>query len=184
MSHWPEQNDNQLIKAIQEGSHPAFAELVERHNQRYYHLAYRFLQNASDAEEIVQEAFLKFWQQPDRFDVTQKAQFTTWFYRVVMNLCLDLKKSKGYGQQNLAHEEPTYTERPEEQLIQTEQLQQLEQAIQGLPERQQAAVNLCCQYELSNKEAAEIMEVTVKALESLLMRAKQTLKNKLYRGHS
>ena len=80
--------------AFKTGSHDAFAVLVQRHTERFYRLAYRYVQNREEAEDIVQDAFLKLWEDPGRWQPERNSKFTTWFYRIVVNLCLDWQKKK------------------------------------------------------------------------------------------
>ena len=93
-SGWPEKDDHELLALIQDGSHDAFAVLVQRHTERFYRLAYRYVQNRETAEDIVQDAFLKLWEDPGRWQPERNSKFTTWFYRIVVNLCLDWQKKK------------------------------------------------------------------------------------------
>jgi len=175
-------NDESLMERVQEGDHQAFSALVRRHTQRFYHVAYRMCGQCDEAEDIVQDAFLKLWHKPRSWDAARGAKFTTWFYRVVTNLALDYtRKKKPQAASDMlerfADESPGQLktmQAQEEQII-------LEQAIQNLPDRQKTALNLCFYEELSNKEAAGIMGVGVKALESLLMRAKAGLRDELTR---
>jgi RNA polymerase sigma-70 factor (ECF subfamily) len=174
-------DDESLICRIQEGSHEAFAALVDRHSNRFYRIAYRLVSSRDDAEDIVQEAFLKLWDRPNLWDPGKRAKFTTWFYRVVINLCLDLRKKKKLI--NLPEDIAFADENPgPDVLFDVHQKQAvLERFIHELPERQQLAVNLCFYEGLSNNEAAQIMGVKVKALQSLVMRAKTTLRSNVKR---
>ena len=174
-------DDESLICRIQEGSHEAFAALVDRHSNRFYRIAYRLVSSRDDAEDIVQEAFLKLWDRPNLWDPGKRTKFTTWFYRVVVNLCLDLRKKKKLI--NLPEDIAFADENPgPDVLFDMHQKQAvLERFIHELPERQQLAVNLCFYEGLSNKEAAQIMGVKVKALQSLVMRAKTTLRSNVKR---
>lgn len=177
---WHNLDDAALLKSIGQGSHHAFAALVQRHNERFYRLAYRYMANREMAEDIVQDAFLKLWETPDKWSADKGAQFTTWFYRIVVNLCLDHKKKK----RELLDEDATFKavdngDTPDSQAMRREEQSLLEQAIQSLPITQQSALNLCVYEELSNQEAAEIMGTSLKAVQSLIMRAKTTLKQQL-----
>jgi RNA polymerase sigma-70 factor (ECF subfamily) len=174
-------DDESLISQIQEGSHEAFATLVNRHSNRFYRIAYRFVSGKDDAEDIVQDAFLKLWNRPNLWDPGKGTKFTTWFYRVVINLCLDHRKKKKLV--NLSEGIEFADEKPgADILLDVHQKQALlERLICELPERQQLAINLCFYEGLSNNEAAQIIGVRVKALQSLIMRAKTTLKYKVKR---
>lgn len=174
--------DEDLMVRIQKADHGAFSVLVKRHTKMFYAAAYRVYPHISDAEDVVQEAFLKLWKRPEIWKADRGAKFTTWFYRVVINMAIDnvRKKKNTKGSDVLDRVIDTSADQLE-QLEAGQQKQLLEIAIQALPERQKIALNLCFYEGLSNKEAAEIMEVKVKALESLLMRAKAGLKILLLR---
>ena len=176
---WPDKDDGELLALVQTGSHHAFGVLVRRHTERFYRLAYRYVRSRETAEDIVQDAFLKLWEEPGRWQPERSSKFTTWFYRVVVNLCLDWRKKK--RPQALPEEMPLPDERegPAEAAARAEERRLLEREIDLLPERQRAALNLCFDEGLSNQEAAEVMGVNLKALQSLVMRAKTTLKERL-----
>jgi len=172
------QSDEQLMLLIQAHDRHAFSVLVARHSQKFYSLAYRTLFNKADAEDIVQEAFLKVWQKPKLWSSKKQAKFTTWFYRIVLNACLDMNKKKVITAHALEQELEESSKA--EQDNGNSQLADLETALRGLPERQRTALNLCFYQGLSNQEAADIMGVRLKALQSLIMRAKANLKKTLF----
>ena len=176
---WSEKDDHALLAHIQDGSHDAFAVLVRRHTERFYRLAYRYVRNRETAEDIVQDAFLKLWEAPGRWQPERSSKFTTWFYRIVVNLCLDWQKKK----RPLALEDEVSEPEGESALdiaaIQRQEQKMLERELAALPERQRAALNLCFAEGLSNQEAAEVIGVRLKALQSLIMRAKATLKERM-----
>lgn len=174
-----EPDDRSLLRGIQEGGHESFALLVRRHAKRFYGVAYRIVQHRDDAEDLVQAAFLKLWERPDLWDPRKHTKFTTWFYTVVTNMCLDHAKRK--KPLSLPDEIEFVDGRPDQEdvLHHKEQRDRLDRAIRVLPERQQLALNLCFYEGLSNREAADIMGVNLKALQSLIMRAKTTLKERL-----
>jgi len=176
---WPDKDDHELLTLIRDGGSQAFAQLVERHTERFYRLAFRYLQSRAAAEDVVQDAFLKLWENPALWQPERNSKFTTWFYRVVVNLCLDRRKRKTAVA--LDEEIEFKDDRPaaDEMLIQAQEQKILEREIAALPERQRTALNLCFDEGLSNQEAAEIMGVNLKALQSLIMRAKTTLKERM-----
>lgn len=179
MADRSETNDYELLELIRDGSHEAFSVLVRRHTQRFYRLAFRFVQNKEAAEDIVQDAFVKLWEDPAKWRPGRNTKFTTWFYRIVVNLCFDWQRKKRPTE--LVDDAPLPDERPsaEEKLIRAEEQAMLENEIAALPERQRTALNLCFEEGLSNREAAGIMGVNLKALQSLIMRAKTTLKERM-----
>jgi RNA polymerase sigma-70 factor (ECF subfamily) len=176
---WPEKDDHELLALIQDGNGQAFATLVERHTERFYRLAYRYLQSKAAAEDVVQDAFLKLWENPAIWQPERNSKFTTWFYRVVVNLCLDLRKRK--GPMALDEEIQLIDDREpvDETMVKIQEQKALEREIAALPERQRMALNLCFDEGLSNQEAAAVMGMRLKALQSLVMRAKTTLKERM-----
>lgn len=174
--------DEALMACVKTGDHGAFSVLVQRHTQRFYACAYRLCQNPELSEDVVQEAFMKLWQRPQVWDETKGAKFTTWFYRVVSNAAIDaLRKVKPSQGSDVLEYMADHRADQHQDLESLQQQEQIERAIADLPERQKLALNLCFYEGLSNKEAAEIMDVGVKALESLLMRAKSGLRDVLLR---
>jgi RNA polymerase sigma-70 factor, ECF subfamily len=175
----PDLDDAVLIRRVQEGSHEAFAEIVHRHSGRYYSAAYRLLFSKNEAEDIVQQAFLRLWEKRLFWDPCKGAKFTTWFYRVVVNLCLDHNRKK--KPVSLPEDLEPVDQRDGQDALFDEKEKQalLDRLLRQLPERQQLALTLCFYEGLSNQEAAEILGVKLKALQSLVMRAKATLKERL-----
>ncbi|NCT40555.1 MAG: sigma-70 family RNA polymerase sigma factor [Alphaproteobacteria bacterium] len=172
-------SDESLMAHICGGDHQAFACLVERHMQMFFAAAYRVCGNPVEAEDIVQDAFLKLWTKPQGFDASKGVKFTTWFYRVVTNVGIDAaRKKKPQSNPDVIDLMADKADLADDVMVHNEQQDALEAAIQALPERQKLALNLCVYEGLSNKEAAEILGVGVKALESLVMRAKGALKGK------
>jgi len=172
-------HDEGLMALVCSGDHRAFATLVERHTQMFFAAAYRVCGNAIEAEDIVQDAFLKLWAKPQAFNPDKKVKFTTWFYRVVTNVGIDAaRKKKPQSSPDVIDFMADKADLADEVMAQSQEQAALEEAIQDLPERQKLALNLCVYEGLSNKEAADVLGVGVKALESLLMRAKRSLKDK------
>jgi RNA polymerase sigma-70 factor (ECF subfamily) len=162
---------------IQAHKHEAFSELVTRHTDRFYALSYRTLFNQSDAEDIVQESFLKLWHKPTLWQPKRGSIFTTWFYRLIINACYDSNKKKSSQEISFSDEKNGQNyELVAEDEESSQQTTDIEAALKELPERQRMALNLCFYEELSNSEAASIMGIRLKALQSLIMRGKANLK--------
>ena len=169
--------DEDLMALVQQSNQTAFSVLVKRYAQRFYTLAYRTLFNQSEAEDIVQEAFLKIWHKPFSWDAKKNTKFTTWFYRIVVNSCYDHNKKKKPLTCSLTEPfDMPMADLNSCESVQETQLALLDIAIKQLPERQRIALNLCFYEGLSNAEAALIMGLKLKALQSLVMRARTTLK--------
>lgn len=181
MSAYSDKSDAQLAEFIIQGNHAAFAELVARHTDMFFALALRTLQHQSDAEDVVQTAFIKFWQRPQLW-CADKAKFTTWFYRVVINGCHDHQRK--YRREELGTPEsfenvmpPSPSEESRAFDYQEQRWRQmcLESGIRRLPSQQRDALNLVVYSGLPQKQAAEVLGISLKALESLLVRAKKNL---------
>ena len=176
MNHLQQQTDEELMVLIQTHNHEAFSVLVVRHSDRFYALAYRTLFNKTDAEDMVQEAFLKLWHKPTLWQHKRGSIFTTWFYRLVVNACYDLNKKKLSQESSLTDQDYDVAVAEGDDSEHKEFV--IEEALKELPERQRTALNLCFYEGLSNKEAAKVMDINLKALQSLVMRAKTTLKTR------
>lgn len=175
------------MSCVQQGNHQCFTILVERHTKMFYSASYRICQNRDMAEDVVQDSFVKLWHKPTLWHSNKKAKFTTWFYRIVVNQSIDAMRKNKKTRHINEYDHVIATTQVQQQDQQSamedmEQQQWLENAIQSLPERQKIALNLCIYEDISQKEAAHIMSISVKALESLLSRAKATLKTMREKG--
>lgn len=170
------------MERIQSQDHQAFSVLVDRHTDKFYGAAYRMVMNRETAEDITQDAFLKLWESPKIWKKNRGAKFTTWFYRIITNQSLDfLRKSKKQIAGGEVEDFAAHDTAQDKQMEQNEEQLALDKALKTLPENQLIALNLCFFEGVSNKDAADIMKVNVKALESLLMRGKTNLKEMLTR---
>lgn len=170
--------DDELLARVAANDESAFRQLVERHIDRAYGLAVRILNNGADAEDVVQDALLKVWTQRGRWE-GGRAKFSTWLYRVVTNRCIDLRR-RPRGEDVESVPEPI-DERPDAvtAMQRHEVGDMLEAAMQKLPDQQRVAVILSYHESMSNSEIAKVMETTVAAVESLLKRGRQRLKQLL-----
>lgn len=167
--------DAALVRRIGEGDARAAEALVDRHLAGLTALAVRMLADRGEAEDVAQEVFLRVWRHAADWRPGE-AKFSTWMRRVATNLCLD----------RLRRRREIVTDAPPEQidagpdgydvLHAKDVAREVEAALAALPPRQRAAITLCHFEERSNIEAAEILETTVEAVESLLSRARRALK--------
>ncbi|AVM72645.1 ECF RNA polymerase sigma factor SigW [Magnetospirillum gryphiswaldense MSR-1] len=174
-------SDQDLLQATAQGDRWAFAALMERHTPFALALAMRMLGNADDAEEVAQEAFLRVWRKAPDWDGDGGARFTTWLYRVVINLCTDRKRRKPIVAMDDIDEPPDPGPDGLERLAQGQMQKLVSQALNHLPERQRAAIALCHLGETTNAQAAETLGISVSALESLLVRGRRGLRDYLSR---
>ena len=153
--------------------------LVERHTKMIYAVCFRVLGSNHAAEDAVQETFLRLWRHAARWK-PQGAQLRTWLYKVAMNICLDqLRKTKREMPEEAIPEQADKADRQDQTVFATEQRNAIDTALHELPDRQRMAISLCHYQELSNIEAADIMGISVDALESLLARGRRGLRQKL-----
>ena len=172
--------DTDLVKRAGQGDRAAAQALMARHLPKMLTLARRMMGSQAEAEDAVQDAFLKLWTHAARWQ-PGKAKFETWLYRVTVNKCYDrLRKRSGA---NLDEAAEVADPAPAADLVleNAALAGEIETALAALPERQRAAILLCHHQECGNIEAAEILGISVEALESLLARGRRTLRARL--GH-
>jgi RNA polymerase sigma-70 factor, ECF subfamily len=167
-------SDEALMARVARGDERAFQLLSRRHLPAMLGLARRILGNAAEAEDVTQEALMRVWTYAPRWQPL--AQFRTWLTRVVVNLCLDRKRRAPWVALemagNIVDPAPDAGERAESD----ERERMLATAIDKLPARQRSAIVLTYGEGMSNAQVAEILDTSVSAVETLLMRGKQNLR--------
>ncbi len=173
--------DEELMQAVCMGHRSAYQTLVKQHLKSISHYAFRLLGNTKDTEDITQEVFRRLWTNAEKWR-PEKSKLTTWLHRITHNLCIDYLRKHGRVQIQDSFDEdqddslPIVSEVADEAVS---ELHLLREAINTLPESQRSALSLCHYQGFSNKEAAAIMNISVKALESIIARAKRSLREKL-----
>ena len=170
-------SDEELMSAVAEGDVDAFDELVRRHQQAALNIAYRFLGDREEAEDLAQEAFLKILDRAGSY--RPSARFRTYLYRVLANACLDYRRKKCPA---LAESLPPVADGADDPAAALERRQRSElvrRAIDVLPARQRMALVLQHYEGLSYEEIAASLRCSRSAVESLLVRAKRTLRDRL-----
>ncbi|WP_245296893.1 MULTISPECIES: sigma-70 family RNA polymerase sigma factor [Rhodomicrobium] len=169
--------DAALAARVAKGDRDAYAALVRRHLPRVLAVTRRMLGNEALAEEAAQEALLRLWTHAASYDPA-KARLTTWLTRITANLSLDRlrKRDEEAWPENFDVALPA---RQEQDYMQGQVAEKVNAALQTLPERQRLALILCHYEELSMAEAAAVMETTAEAVESLLSRARRSLRRQL-----
>jgi len=185
-------SDEALMVRIAGSDARAFEILVRRHQRPILNLIYRAIGNRVQAEDVAQEVFLRIWRAAGNYEPQSK--FTTWVYRITVNLCLDaLKEAQrnkpavdlyaGAEAQDENVDALDGCERapsPEELLIDAEGRGRIFAALHALPANQRLAVVLAKFDGLSYDEIGRVLECSVPAVESLLVRAKKTLRKRLF----
>ncbi len=167
--------DVEFVQRAAKGDEDAVRVLVDRHMSMIHALSFRLLGNGQDAEDVTQEAFMRVWTHA-KFWEPDRARFSTWLYRVSVNLCYDRLRKR---REVLTDELPEQVDRAVLQdmvLVESEKSNRVREAVSLLPARQKIAITLCHFQGVSNIEAAEVMEVSIEALESLLARGRRTLR--------
>ncbi len=166
-----------------------FSEIYEQHKDLVYNLALQYVQNIEDAQEITQDVFMSVHQAFERFNYNSK--ISTWIYRITINRSLDHIKAKkrkkrfafitnlfGENVNEVKFDRPSF-DHPGVQLEQKEDLEKIFGFMNELPDRQKTALILSkIEHKLTN-EIAEIMNLSNRAVESLIQRAKANLSKKI-----
>jgi len=181
-----------LAKLARNGDREAFRELVQLYKDKMYHLAYRMLSNKQEAEDVVQETFLRVYTNLNRYDDTHK--FSTWIYRIATNLCIDrLRKRKGTlsldaenpegegidGYDMLSSSDPL----PEQQLVLSETQQLIRDAIEKLPAKYKSIVILRYLHDMSLQEISNVLNMPVTTIKTRVHRGREALRKKLDQRH-
>jgi RNA polymerase sigma-70 factor (ECF subfamily) len=160
------------------GDRDACHMLVERHLGRIHAFATRVLGNAAEGEDIAQEVFLRLWKHASRWQPTG-AKLTTWLHRIALNLCLNKKERRRETPSEHVPETRDPGPEPAEAARRREMERLVNGALADLPTNQRAAITLCHYQGMRNAEAAEILGVSVEALESLLARGRRGMRARL-----
>jgi RNA polymerase sigma-70 factor (ECF subfamily) len=172
-----EPSDEELMRRVAGGDEPAFRMLARRCVPPAIRLARRILGNPADAEEVVQEAMLRVWTTAPRW--RPQARFRTWLYRVVVNLCLNRKRRAPFASLADAGDPADPGPNAAAQMQRDQRDRAIADAVARLPERQGAAIVLTYHEGFSNAETAAVLGTTRSAVETLLVRAKQSLRRQL-----
>lgn len=170
-----EQSDDDLVARIAARDHAAMRLVTDRHAQLVWRIAYRMLGDAAEAEDIAQEALLRLWNHADRWR-PGGAGIAPWLKKVTVNQCLDRLRRKRFTSDEEVPEREDESPLADRK-IETEEIgQAVKNCIEALPERQRAAVVLTYYEEQPNQPAADILDMQLKAFESLLFRARASLR--------
>lgn len=159
------------------GDRQAFGRLSQRHQGWLLGFTQRLLGNRAAAEETVQQTWLQAWEAAPGWE--PRARLSTWLYQIAYRLCLDQLSRNARWAGEVAEDWPDPAPNGEARASQAQQARLVQQALAQLPPRQRAALVLCYYQELSQGEAAALLEVSESALESLLVRARTALRRSL-----
>jgi RNA polymerase sigma-70 factor, ECF subfamily len=171
-------SDVQLATLVQQGDSAAFDLLVRRHMQRAFGVAYRLLGQREDAEDLVQETFLAALQKIDSFDTER--EFSPWFYRILVNRCLNARKSR--GRRSTVELPGDVVSGMPSPLIETERSELrrfLSSAMDALPEKQRTIVSMFDLEGFSSPEIAEVLGISDGTVRWHLHQARRVLRDTL-----
>ena len=175
LDQYAEAPDGALLVAFANGDGAAARVLAARLSPNALGQAYRMLHDRAEAEDVVQEALLRLWRQAPDWRQGE-AQVSTWLYRVVANLCTDrLRRRRRSASLDDVAEPMDDAPSVANKMQNDARMKALSDALASLPERQSQAVALRHLEGLGNPEIAEIMEISVEAVESLTARGKRAL---------
>jgi RNA polymerase sigma-70 factor (ECF subfamily) len=172
--HESSRPEAELMAELAGGQMPALAALVRRHQDRVRALAFRISGRWDVADDITQETFLRVYRSANSYKPS--AAFTTWLYRIVVNLCLDQAKRPRAA--SLANVEPLADDAADP-LVRRERLDAIRREVDALPQRQRIALILHRFDGLDHSQIAQAMDCTESAVESLLVRAYAQLRQRL-----
>jgi RNA polymerase sigma-70 factor (ECF subfamily) len=178
-----EATDEELVDAAGHGDSAAFTRLVARHAPRLQALVTRVLGGRADADDVVQEVFIRAWVHAPswRPSGTGRASYAAWLARTGVNLAIDRRRRRRPSTALDAIAEPVDpAAAPDAVLLAEERMVIVRKAVAALPERQRMAIGLAYDAELSNAEAAEAMGTSLGAYELLLVRARRSLRTALH----
>jgi RNA polymerase sigma-70 factor (ECF subfamily) len=188
----PGSSDEDLCRRIAQQDAGAFELLVERYQERAYRIAWSVVRDREDAKDCSQEAFIRLHESAGSF--AGQAKFSTWFYRILVNCCLDhQRKRRGWrrlvgwsGSKDDERDAGDPVERlaapfidPTDAMVAGHRMSRLWEAVEDLSPQQRTAVLLQCREELSTKEIAVVLNVSEATVRVHLHRAYSALKRRV-----
>lgn len=166
-----EPSDEELCRRIAGRDAEAFELMVDRHQGRAYRLASSILGNEADARDVSQDAFIRLYESAGRFD--GRSRFSTWFYRILVNLCIDHQRKNRWwrrlaplatpgaddpNENERAFDPPSSEAGPEDEAMLTQSIRRLRPALDKLSPQQRAAVLLQTQEGFTSREIGEVLK--------------------------
>lgn len=174
--------EKQWIEDVLSGNKQAYGKIIEKYKNPLFATILRMTRNQQDAEDLVQESFIKIYHQLGKFN--GKGSFSSWMYRVAINHCLDEFRKKRYKMEQVEINEVHAKDfqHPEVTYLKKEKNRQLEKLIGRLPEDERLILLLRYVNELSYKEISELMNVSLATVRNKLHRGKKKLRKTMQDG--
>lgn len=172
------EDDAALMRRVAAGDAQALRAVADRHAGMLYSLAWRMLADPAEAEDVVQEAMTKLWVNAGRW-APAGGGLGGWLRRIATNACIDRRRKPRMLGEEALPERADDSPSAEALIDEDRRARAVAAAMQSLPDRQRAAIVLTYYEGVSNAEAAAVLGIGVKALESLLVRARQGLSRSL-----
>ena len=165
----------EIIQAILNGDKHRYADIVNRYQQLVANLCYKLGGSNIDVEEATQAVFVELYFSLPKFKFESK--LSTYIYRITLNVvCKTLKKNRRYTKWSSDVDDSYNTLSLDEEIMNNERIKELHSAIDKLKYEQKVALTLYCFEDMSYKEVAEVMDVSLSKVETLIFRAKKNLK--------
>ncbi len=182
--------DLPLVRALQAGDQNALEELIRRYQEALFRFIYRYTGDEETARDLLQETFVRLYLNVGRFK--PRAKFSTWLHTIASNLCRDYVRSRKFRESRMTRSldvldkgngptelEPTVTTTARDLIVSREEVAAVDRAIGELPHQLKSAVILFCLEKRSQQECAELLGISVKAVETRVYRARKILAKKL-----
>lgn len=169
------EEEQQWIQEVLAGNKQAYAHIINKYKNPLYGTILRMTRNPHDAQDLVQEAFIKTYEQLDKYKAT--GSFSSWFYRVALNHCMDQFRKKRLKQNEIDDEQIQDHRHPEVIFLKQEKSRQLERLIAALPSDERMIILLRYGQELSYQEISEVLDLSLSNVRNKLHRAKKKMRN-------
>lgn len=176
------QRERQLVHAAQREDHDAYRQLVELHQEKIFRFCRQLLNHNEDARETCQDTFVRAYHGLTSFQWRRRAQFSTWLFRIALNLCRDRMRSAQHRRQRLTDpiEDTSVStigsgSQPDEALVRHEDVQKLRRGLDSLPPQLREALMLFTLENFSHRQCAEILRCSERAVEGRVHRARRRL---------
>lgn len=174
------EEDIQLVQLILAGDKQAYIKIINKYNNPLYATILRMTKNHQTAQDLVQEAFIKVYEQLRKYD--QKGSFKSWLYKVAINHCLDQLRKKKIITEQVEQEQIINDVTPEVVFLKKEKSRELERLVSYLPKEERLILLLRYANDLSYEDICTTLNISLADVRNKLYRAKKKLRNQAQKG--